>query len=193
VLDPSITPNDIQTDVQTVTYLELMMNYAVDMNRFSSLKISTGIMMYLTYSNSVTTIQNVTNFGTYIDGSITASKHNNIVIELSMCAIILIMIIPLCCVLRKRRGLHLKIFDLIVSIDIDLVKRELHSLHYISNILLNYQETGDVLKINVLEYEDNIKLPNKNRNSSVIADEAVLGLEAYEEKSTMKLEYATER
>jgi len=73
-----------------------------------------------------------------------------------------------------------------VSIDIDLVKRELHSLHYISNILLNYQETGDVLKMNVLEYEDNIKLPNKNRNSSVIADEAVLGLEAYEGRSIVK-------
>ena len=103
-----------------------------------------------------------------------------------MCAVIFLMIIPLCCVLRKRRELHLKIFDLMVSIDINLVKRELHSLHYISNILLNYQETNDVLKMNVLEYEDNIKMPRKNRNSSIIADKAVLGLESYEEKSTVK-------
>ena len=163
-----------------------MMNYAVDINRFSNLKINTGIMMYLTYSNSFTTIQNVTNFSTYIDDSITASKHNNIIIELSMCAAIFLMIIPLCCVLRKRRELHLKIFDLIVSIDIDLVKKELHSLHYISNILLNYQETNDVLKMNILEYEDNIKMPNKTKNSFVIADEAVLGLSIYEEKSAIK-------
>jgi len=96
------------------------------------------------------------------------------------------MIVPLCCILRKRRELHLKIFDLIVSIDIDLVRKELHSLHYISNILLNYQETNDVLKMNVLEYEDNIKMPKKGRNSSIIADEAVLGLSIYEEKSTIK-------
>jgi len=74
VSDPSITLDSIQTSVQTVTYLELMMNYAVDMNRFSYLNLEKGTMMYLTYSSSVASIQNVTNFSTYINNSIATSK-----------------------------------------------------------------------------------------------------------------------
>jgi hypothetical protein len=79
--------------------------------------------------------------------------------------------------LRKRARVHEKVFDLIVSIDSALVTQELNSLRYILNILRNYEETSDVLKMNVLGYKENIKLPSNQRERRFsVSNEMVLGL-----------------
>jgi hypothetical protein len=79
--------------------------------------------------------------------------------------------------LRKRAQVHEKVFDLIVSIDSALVTQELNSLRYILNILRNYEETSDVLKMNVLGYKENIKLPGNQRERRFsVSNEMVLGL-----------------
>lgn len=68
-------------------------------------------------------------------------------------------------------------------------------MEYILNILHNYQETNQVLKMNVLGYQDNVKLPSKivSRNSS-LSNEVIAGLEKYDRhQSSLKGDETIER
>lgn len=62
-----------------------------------------------------------------------------------------------------------------------MVIREIKSLAYISNIIKNYGESSEVLKINVLDYQENAIYPKRggSRKSSV-NNEIIVGLERFD-------------
>jgi hypothetical protein len=67
-------------------------------------------------------------------------------------AAMIVLIIPMCIILRKRFKTHERVFDLLSSIESEDVSKEIQSLLYICNILSNYNESQEKLKLNVLDY-----------------------------------------
>ena len=60
-----------------------------------------------------------------------------------------------------------------------MVKREIRSITYISNIVQNYAESSDILKINAIDYEENNIYAKRDYKASV-SNEMVIGLEEYD-------------
>jgi len=82
------------------------MNYAVDINLFTQESLINEIMMYLTYTIDVANLQNTSPFSSYVDDSINRSKLKNIILEFTLTAVIIILIIPLAYSLRGRAQVH---------------------------------------------------------------------------------------
>jgi hypothetical protein len=73
-------------------------------------------MMYLSYTSTVFQVQNVSSFNGYVDSSLNRSRQHNVILKISLTVLILILIVPLAYALGRRKQIHEKIFDLIVSI-----------------------------------------------------------------------------
>jgi len=87
-----------------------------------------------------------------IDSSFNDAYKKQVILGLVMMVIMLALVIPMCLVLRKRFKTHERMFDLLSSVESEDVAREIQSLLYISNILNNYNESKDKLRLNLLDY-----------------------------------------
>jgi hypothetical protein len=126
-------------------------------------------MIATSLSTAFTVTQNVSNFVTTIDSQINQDSYRSLFIQIAMIITIVLSLVPGWLFLRTRLPLHEKIFDLLVSVDVDMVMKEIQSLNYITNILKNYQESSEILKNNVMDYQENIIYPKRNsaRRASV--------------------------
>ena len=93
---------------------------------------------------------------------------------------IALLLVPSCCLLQKRLLMHEKVYDLLVSIDPVQVSAEIGSLEYIGNILRNYKDSNEVMKANVLGYQENLIQPKQRRSLSSADNEMILGLSRYD-------------
>jgi len=48
--------------------------------------------------------------------------------------------------------LHEKVFDLLASVDSEMVAKEIQSLNYVANILKNYEDSHAIMKDNFMGY-----------------------------------------
>ena len=69
-----------------------------------------------------------------------------------MIVVVIISLVPVCLLLGKRFALHEKVFDLMVSVDSEMVAKEIQSLNYIANILKNYEDSHAIMKDNFMGY-----------------------------------------
>jgi len=69
-----------------------------------------------------------------------------------MIVVVAISLVPVCLLLRKRFALHEKVFDLLASVDSEMVAKEIQSLNYIANILKNYEDSHAIMKDNFMGY-----------------------------------------
>ena len=63
-----------------------------------------------------------------------------------------------------------------------MIIKEIKSLAYISNIIKNYGESSEVLKSNVLDYQENAIYPKRANGSrrSSLNNEMIVGLEKFD-------------
>jgi hypothetical protein len=146
------TTNSSLPSYQNISYIDLLMIYASDLNLITQLSLYDTVMK-ATYSPTIADIQNCSYLSAIIDKGVNQAQGVSIAVHIALMALITILILPLFCLLRNRLSLHEKIFDLLVSIDPAEVEKEVKSLEYICNILRNFKESNDIMKMNVLDYE----------------------------------------
>ena len=67
-------------------------------------------------------------------------------------------------------------FDLLTSVDVDEIEKEIKTLIYTSNIVYNYLQYSGALKENMLHFEENAIIPN-GENTLIQGDnQMVLGI-----------------
>ena len=158
------------------------MNYLADFNIMSRGIYGNNILLSYTYGWPVINIQNVGPLDKVVNQSISDSLDMNLSLAIAMGVLIALLVLPMSFFLRSRLPMHEKIFDLFASIDSEMIIKEIKSLAYISNIIKNYGESSEVLKSNVLDYQENAIYPkraNGSRRSSV-NNEIVVGLEKFD-------------
>jgi len=101
-----------------------------------------NLVISSTYSVNVVKMLNATEFLPAIEASLDKTKRSSLIIGLSFTFFIMLLLLPLIIVLRKRLPQHEKVFDLIASVEADLIIKEIKSLNYIINILKNYQDSN---------------------------------------------------
>lgn len=87
-----------------------------------------------------------------INDSFSTAYTRQVIFGVIFMAAMIVLIIPMCIILRKRFKTHERVFDLLSSIESEDVSKEIQSLLYICNILSNYNESQEKLKLNVLDY-----------------------------------------
>lgn len=95
-----------------------------------------------TYGINIATNLNATDLSPAIDESLATTKANSLIIGLAFIILIAILIIPLGIAFRKRLPRHEEVFDIIVSVEVELIALEIKSLNYIVNILKHYQDSN---------------------------------------------------
>ena len=87
-----------------------------------------NIIIEYTYNNQVSETQNVTRFNSIIDDAVRHTETVSIAVHSVLMVAIALLLVPSCCLLRKRLILHEKVYDLLVSIDPAQVSAEISSL-----------------------------------------------------------------
>lgn len=82
------------------------MNYAVDLSLFVNDQFKNNILIYITYNGSITSLQNKSTITPLVNNDINNSKHLNLIILGVMTALLIILMGPLCFVLKKRLAMH---------------------------------------------------------------------------------------
>jgi hypothetical protein len=96
-------------------------------------------MIETALTEELVNLQNTSNFLIRIDKQISQDSERSLLVQVGMIILVVLLLVPGYAFLRSRLPLHEKIFDLVVSIDVDLVIKEIQSLKYISNIVKKYQ------------------------------------------------------
>jgi len=109
-----------------------------------------------------------------IEASLDKTKRSSLIIGLSFTFFIVLLLLPLIIVLRKRLPQHEKVFDLIASVEADLIVKEIKSLNYIINILKNYQDSNEILKANIMGYQESQINPKRTSNRRGSADNEII-------------------
>lgn len=154
------------------------MIYVTDFNLMSRLKLWDTTLSY-SYTVPVAGIQNCTFISPLINEAVKHKETISIAVHIALIFVIALLLIPSYLLLRRRLSLHEKVFDLLASIDAEQVASEIRSLDYICNILRNYKESNEIMKMNVLGYQENLIHPRGSRRSSA-DNEMVIGLEKYD-------------
>ncbi len=100
-----------------MTYLDLAMNYGIDLYLFTQLEVTNNILLYSSYTPEVEATQDSRSMESIITSSVDKSITKSLVIQISMSAAVALLIIPLVLVLRQRVKIHERVFDLIASVD----------------------------------------------------------------------------
>ena len=112
----------------------------------------------------------------HIINNIEKSSHSAKVFGIILTICIAPLVIPLFLILRKRFALHERVFDLLTSVDVDEIEKEIKTLIYTSNIVYNYLQYSGALKENMLHFEENAIIPN-GENTLIQGDnQMVLGI-----------------
>ena len=84
--------------------------------------------------------------------AINNSILSNIIYSSTVAIALFLAVIPIHCLLKKRLKRHIDIYDLIVSVDGELVKHEIKKLYNIIMIVNNSNESSEILKTNTINY-----------------------------------------
>ena len=98
-----------------------MLNYCMDLNIFSYNSFSKEIFLYQSFDKDLADTQNTTFFINYINHKIANCQNLNISLQLPLIIVVILLVFPLYFFLKKRLIFHEKIFDLIVSLDSNLI------------------------------------------------------------------------
>lgn len=99
-----------------MTFLDLQMVYATDISLLTRLSLYNTIMAY-TYTSQVDQAQNASRLSSVIDDAVRNTETVSIAVHSVLMVAIALLLVPSCCLLRKRLILHEKVYDLLVSID----------------------------------------------------------------------------
>lgn len=87
-----------------------------------------------------------------ISDSISSSVLWNIIFCAVVGLVFLMTVIPIYFLLKRRVKRHIDIYDLIVSVEGELVKNEIKKLDAIITIVNNSNESSEILKTNTINY-----------------------------------------
>ena len=110
IIDPS-------TASQVMTYLDLLMVYATDLNLMSRYQTSQHIITG-SFTLQVSRAQNCSYFTSIITGTVRKTQLSSIIAHAVLIIVIIVFLIPFYLLLRKRSPLHQKVFDLLVSVHV---------------------------------------------------------------------------
>jgi len=105
------------------------------MNLLSKSLLPTKLFITEASSADIVAALNVTTFLVEIDNQIDKDIQRSLLVTLGMAIVIILLLVPGWIVLNLRLPVHEKIFDLLASVDAEMVAKEIQSLNYISNIL----------------------------------------------------------
>ena len=126
--DLSVTAGTITSPTQLLSFTGLAYNYQADLARFKQGQLRDNVLMFNTMNSSVNKFLNTTRDMHHIDESLDRSSASNLLIISFMAGFILLLLVPVILTLRKRADFHIKVFDIISSLDCQLVKDELETL-----------------------------------------------------------------
>ena len=120
--------SNITIPTQTLNFYDLVFNYGVDMKLFSKGQMDKGILIFPTYSSQTTAFLNTTRFLDKVEDSLDTSKKLNILLSCSVISLVVLFTLVLAWTLSKRSALHIRVFDIIASLDAKLV---LDNIYYL--------------------------------------------------------------
>jgi hypothetical protein len=121
--DRFVVPNTISYAIQNLTYLEVMLNFVVDINLAANKHHGNKIIVGNVVSFEFKKVQDSSNFVAAINQQINKDRDRSLFIQIAMIIVVVLCLVPVWLFLRTRLPLHEKIFDLMVSIDIDMVMK----------------------------------------------------------------------
>jgi hypothetical protein len=86
---------------QNLTYLDLLMIYATDLNLMVNLKL-TGPVLGYSFTYHVVTAQNFSHLSPIIDSAVKHNEFVSIAVHITLMVIIILLLIPLHVLFRKR-------------------------------------------------------------------------------------------
>lgn len=111
-----------------------------------------GLLITSLYNSVQAQVSDLSVIPGIISSSFSGASTQQVVMGVIFMGLMILLVLPMWVVLRKRFKTHERVFDLLSSIESEDVMREIQILLYISNILNNYDESKEKLKLNVLDY-----------------------------------------
>lgn len=179
----TVMSEEDQSPTQSLPYHQIQMFYITDYNLVQQQAPFSDVLA-LQIDATVRRAVNASSFEGVkeaVDGSIADSLvfHYVFCVVCSVC--LCLLLIPMSVVLRKRYETHERVYDLLASVDSEEVIKETKSLLYISNILHNYNESHQIIKGNVMDYQENVIKPKREDGRRRSAEnELIIGLEKYD-------------
>lgn len=160
------------------------MIYASDSSLIAKRK---GTIFSYSYSIEISGWQNSKDFHGLVDEKIINGANLSLTLHIIFAVIIIALLVPLSCLLKKRAEEHIVVFDILASVESSMTGKEVDSLLYVENILRNYKEADEILKNNVLGYQANALVPRSSPQRRASAEnELVIGLEEYDRAERSK-------
>jgi hypothetical protein len=105
---------------QNLTYLDLLMIYASDLNLMTRLQLDSPVLAF-SFTVQVSETQDCCFLSPIIDSAVNHSEFVSVAVQIALIFLIALLLIPSYFLLKKRLSLHEKVFDLLVSIDAEQV------------------------------------------------------------------------
>jgi hypothetical protein len=137
---------------QNISYLDLLMIYASDLNLMARFNLVAPTLRY-SFTIPVAQTQNCSFLSPIIDEAVEDSQSLATAVHIGLMLVIVLLVLPSFILLRRRLSLHEKVFDLLASIDGEQVASEINSLEHVANILRNSRESSEIMKMNVVGYQ----------------------------------------